>query len=210
MGPCMEYFVGGMELGNMVFMQYKYFHDGSFEELKIKVIDTGIGLERIAWFLNGDFSSYFVTFRKAFEFFKEKTKLEVNEEVWSKVGPYLTRLDVDECENLDKAWEQIAELVSMNKQDIVKAMEQLKDAFLILDHTRTIQFLIKDGYLPSNVGGGFNLRNLLRRSFSVMDKHKWWEQLGFEGYLELFKKHEEDLLDLYGRFPEHSSFEDII
>lgn len=105
MGPCMEYFVGGMELGNMVFMQYKYFHDGSFEELKIKVIDTGIGLERIAWFLNGDFSSYFVTFRKAFEFFKEKTKLEVNEEVWSKVGPFLTRLDVDECENLDKAWE---------------------------------------------------------------------------------------------------------
>jgi alanyl-tRNA synthetase len=98
----------------------------------------------------------------------------------------------------------------MNKQDIVKAMEPLKDAFLILDHTRTSQFLIKDGYLPSNVGGGFNLRNLLRRSFSVMDKHNWWEQLGFEGYLELFRKHEEDLLDLYGRFPEHSSFEDII
>ena len=44
MGPCMEYFVGGMELGNMVFMQYKYFHDGSFEELKIKIIDTGIGM----------------------------------------------------------------------------------------------------------------------------------------------------------------------
>ena len=98
----------------------------------------------------------------------------------------------------------------MNKQDIVKAMEPLKDAFLILDHTRTSQFLIKDGYLPSNVGGGFNLRNILRRSFPVMDKHNWWEQLGFEGYLELFRKHEEDLLDLYGRFPEHSSFEDII
>jgi len=35
MGPCMEYFVNGLELGNMVFMQYKTFHDGSFEELKI-------------------------------------------------------------------------------------------------------------------------------------------------------------------------------
>ena len=68
MGPCMEYFVGGMELGNMVFMQYKYFHDGGFEELKIKIIDTGIGLERISWFMNGTFSSYFITFKKAFEF----------------------------------------------------------------------------------------------------------------------------------------------
>jgi len=35
MGPCVEYFVHGMEVGNMVFMQYKTFHDGSIEELDI-------------------------------------------------------------------------------------------------------------------------------------------------------------------------------
>jgi alanyl-tRNA synthetase len=138
MGPCMEYFVGGMELGNMVFMQYKYFHDGSFEELKIKVIDTGIGLERIAWFLNGDFSSYFVTFKKAFEFLKEKIKIEVDENIWRKIGPYLTRLDVDECENLEKTWQQISEIIQMPKEEIQKAMEPLKDVFVILDHTRTV------------------------------------------------------------------------
>jgi alanyl-tRNA synthetase len=37
MGPSVEYFVGGLEVGNMVFMQYKYFPDGSREELAIKV-----------------------------------------------------------------------------------------------------------------------------------------------------------------------------
>lgn len=72
-------------------------------------------------------------------------------------------------------------------------MEPLKNAFVVLDHTRTVQFLIKDGYLPSNVGGGFNLRNLLRRSFSVLDKQGWWDKLGIEGYLEIFKYHELDL-----------------
>lgn len=37
MGPSVEYFIGGLEVGNMVFMQYKYFPDGSYEELPIKV-----------------------------------------------------------------------------------------------------------------------------------------------------------------------------
>ena len=98
----------------------------------------------------------------------------------------------------------------MPKEEIQRAMEPLKDAFLVLDHTRTVQFLIKDGFLPSNVGGGFNLRNLLRRSFSVMDKHGWWSTLGMEGYLELFRKHEEDLMELYGKFAPHESFEEIV
>jgi len=32
LGPSMEYFVRGLEVGNMVFMQFKTFHDGSREE----------------------------------------------------------------------------------------------------------------------------------------------------------------------------------
>lgn len=74
----------------------------------------------------------------------------------------------------------------MSKEDIKKAIEPLRDLFIILDHTRSILFLIKDGSLPSNVGGGFNLRNLLRRTFSILEKNGWWEKLGMEGYLEIF------------------------
>lgn len=37
MGPSIEYFINGLEVGNMVFMQYKTFPDGSREELPIKV-----------------------------------------------------------------------------------------------------------------------------------------------------------------------------
>lgn len=68
MGPSVEYFVGGLEVGNMVFMQYKYFPDGSREELAIKVIDVGIGLERIPWLINGDATSYTITFKEAYEY----------------------------------------------------------------------------------------------------------------------------------------------
>jgi alanyl-tRNA synthetase len=58
MGPSIEYFIRGLEVGNMVFMQYKTFPDGSREELDIKVIDVGIGLERIVWLVNGSATSY--------------------------------------------------------------------------------------------------------------------------------------------------------
>jgi alanyl-tRNA synthetase len=42
----------------MVFMEYKTFPDGSREELPIKIIDTGIGLERVPWLINGSATSY--------------------------------------------------------------------------------------------------------------------------------------------------------
>ena len=68
-GPSIEYFVRGLEVGNMVFMQYKTFHDGSREELEVKVIDVGIGLECIAWLNNGSSTSYSDTFKNAMEYF---------------------------------------------------------------------------------------------------------------------------------------------
>ena len=71
LGPSIEYFVGGLEVGNMVFIQYKTFHDGTREELDVKVIDTGIGLERIVWLYNGSATSYTDTFKNAMEYFQE-------------------------------------------------------------------------------------------------------------------------------------------
>lgn len=50
----------------MVFMQYRYNHDGTFEDLSVKVIDVGIGLERIPWLINGSPTSYIDTFSKSY------------------------------------------------------------------------------------------------------------------------------------------------
>lgn len=62
----MEYFIDGLELGNMVFMQYKTFPDGRREELPIKIIDVGIGLERVPWLINGSPTSYQEVFPEAY------------------------------------------------------------------------------------------------------------------------------------------------
>jgi len=62
----------------MVFMQYKYDHEGKTEELPVKVIDVGIGLERIPWLINGSPTSYYDVFSSSFKFLLEKTRLELN------------------------------------------------------------------------------------------------------------------------------------
>ena len=50
-------------------------------------------------------------------------------------------------------------------QKIVGPYESL---YTIIDHTRTLVFAISDGSLPSNVGGGYNLRVILRRTLSLL------------------------------------------
>jgi alanyl-tRNA synthetase len=168
LGPSIEYFVGGLELGNMVFMQYKTFHDGTREELPIKVIDTGIGLERIPWLINGTPTSYVDVFKHAREVMINKLNLNVDNDIWYKVGPYTCLLNVDENDDIEATWEKIANLINEDVKTVKTAIAPIKDMYLILDHTRTLLLIISDGALPSNVGGGGNIRNILRRVFVVL------------------------------------------
>lgn len=86
----------------------------------------------------------------------------------------------------------------------------IKDLYIVLDHTRTILITISDGALPSNVGGGGNVRNILRRVFFILKKNGWWEKIGMDGLLEIFENHKIDLEGIYGKFPEYKSFNEII
>lgn len=54
------------------------------------------------------------------------------------------------------------------------------------------------------------MRNLIRRTFSVLEKNKWWDKLGIDGYLKIFEFQEKDIEDLYGKFEPYESFADII
>ena len=106
----------------MVFMQYKTFHDGSREELQIKVIDTGIGLERIAWLYNGSPTSYVDTFHNSLTFLKGKIGLDINIDIWEKFGPYSSLLNVDEVDDIDKVWKQISELINVPVETVKQAI----------------------------------------------------------------------------------------
>lgn len=101
----------------------------------------------------------------------------MNAEVWAKLGPYSCLLNIDEVENIDKTWALIAEAINVPLEDVKSAIIPVKDLYIICDHTRTVMMIIIDGSLPSNVGGGSNVRNIIRRVFAILSKNKWWEPL---------------------------------
>ena len=58
----------------------------------------------------------------------------------------------------------------LSEEQINKIITPLEGIYLIIDHVRTLIFAISDGALPSNVGGGYNLRIMLRRIISTMNR----------------------------------------
>eukprot|EP00742_Colponemidia_sp_Colp-10_P001200 GILJ01001293.1.p1 GENE.GILJ01001293.1~~GILJ01001293.1.p1 ORF type:complete len:960 (-),score=188.73 GILJ01001293.1:174-3053(-) len=210
LGPSIEYFIGGLELGNMVFMQYKTFPDGAREELPVQVIDVGIGMERIPWLMNGTPTSYFDVFPRALEYLRSKVGIEINQDIWAKFGPLSCQLNVDEADDIDVTWQRIAELIGIPTEKVKEAIAPVKELYIVCDHTRTILMAVYDGSLPSNVGGAANIRNMLRRVFALLHRNGWWDKLGMAGFLQLFEQHKLDLAEIYGAFREYKSFDSII
>ena len=163
-GPCIEYCSKGVELGNIVFMQYKDMGNGKFRELDTKVIDMGAGLERLAWFTNGSPTSYELTFGKAIQDMKKQTGIKVDEKMFSDYAKLSGILD-SEIKDYEKQKTLITKKIGADKK-FFSELEKLQALYAIADHLKNILYTTNDGMLPSNSGGGYNLRMILRRVFA--------------------------------------------
>ena len=171
-GPCMEFFSRGLELGNQVYTMYEQTPSGN-KELKLKVLDMGMGHERNAWFTKGTSTSYETTFPNVVKLLKKQTGIKVDDKLMKKFLPYSSFLNVDEAGNIDKVWEDIAKKTDYNVEELKEQVIPLSALYSIADHSRALLVALNDGALPSNVGGGYNLRVILRRALSFIDKYDW-------------------------------------
>src|SRR3990167_9068958 len=171
-GPCMEYFSRGLELGNQVYMMFEQTPDGH-KELNLKVLDMGMGHERNAWFTQGKSTSYETTFPTVVRKLYEITGIKVNEEMMQKFLPYSSYLNVDEVDNIEKVWKHVANKTGYEVNELKKHIQELAALYSVAEHSRALLVALSDGALPSNVGGGYNLRVILRRALSFIDKYKW-------------------------------------
>lgn len=172
-GPSMEFFSRGLELGNQVYMQYEQLSDGTIQDLKLKVLDMGLGMERVPWFTQGSSTSYETTFPSVVERLRRITKVSVDAEVFRKFLPYANLLNIDEVESVDVSWRAIAEKVGMPVEELKRVVVPNAGLYAVADHCRSLLFAIADGALPSNVGGMYNLRVILRRALMLCDKYSW-------------------------------------
>ncbi|MBI4147902.1 alanine--tRNA ligase [Candidatus Woesearchaeota archaeon] len=172
-GPSMEFYSRGLELGNQVYMQYEQTPDGELIDLKLKVLDMGLGMERVPWFTQGTSTSYETTFPTVVEFLRKKTGIQVDQKVWRQFLPHANMLNVDEADDIEANWTFIAKKTGINAQELKDKILPNAALYSIADHCRSLLFAIADGALPSNVGGMYNLRVILRRALMLIEKYNW-------------------------------------
>lgn len=80
-GPCLEVLIGGLEVATLVFMNMKEDKKGDFEiegkrysKNPLNIVDTGYGLERIAWVTQGTKTVYDTAFPEMVNWLKEHAK----------------------------------------------------------------------------------------------------------------------------------------
>ena len=171
-GPCIEFFSRGIEIANQVYMMFEQTPQGP-RELDIKVLDMGMGMERVAWFTQKTPTIYDATFPTVIKKLKEITNVKVNEEIIKKFIPYAGQLNIDEVEDINKTWDEVATKVGVSVEELRTTILPMAALYSIAEHTRTLLVTLSDGALPSNTGGGYNLRILIRRALGFIDKYKW-------------------------------------
>jgi len=167
-GSSLEFFVKGLELGNAVFTEFQG-DLTNYRTLDQQIIDMGAGLERFAWITMGTPTAYDCCFGPITGNLIEQTGIDTNSELLVR---YFTEIakNFERFNDLSEVRKNAIKSAGLSNEQMDKIITPIEGIYLIIDHVRTLIFAISDGALPSNVGGGYNLRMMLRRIISTMDR----------------------------------------
>ena len=163
-GPSFEVTVGGLELATLVFMQYKV-TDGSYEELPLKIVDTGYGVERIAWFTQKTPTAFHAIYGDLVDTIRSRLGLERPDEkvLWAAFRN-AGRLNVDDPQSLEAYYKSVASYLGADVGFVRTVLEREARLYSALDHSKTVMMMLADGVVPSNSGEGYLARLVIRRA----------------------------------------------
>ncbi len=180
-GYSLEYYVRGLELGNAVFTEFVGTPD-SYRVMKEKIIDMGAGLERFTWITQGTPTCYDTVFEPVVN--KLLKLVDYDKKFWLNYMKIAGRFNVEDFHNYSDAKNRIAKEMGKSPGDLIKTTAPVETIYSIADHAKTILFAVADGGLPSNAGGGYNLRVILRRALGFI------EEFGFDvDFYDVCKMH---------------------
>ena len=200
-GYSLEYYVRGLELGNAVFTEFEG-DQYNYRTLDNKIIDMGAGLERLSWITLGTPTSYDATFGPVIRKLADKFGIDFDSksELLSQYFRRFSEMQTHYQDDVTLLKTNIAKELGLTFESLEKTILPFETLSIIADHSRTLMFAISDGCLPSNVGGGYNLRIVLRRTLALLARFGWNIDLA-----EVTDMHIEQLESMYPELKEHKN-----
>jgi alanyl-tRNA synthetase len=169
-----------------------------------KIIDMGAGLERFSWITMGTPTSYDCCFGPVVGKLVDMTGTDTDQEVLTKyfesVSLKLDNKTGGSSSSIRDLKLLIAKEMNISEEQLSAFVAPYEAIYTISDHIRTLVFAISDGALPSNVGGGYNLRVILRRALSILERLGWKNTIRVEDIAEL---HIDYLRQMYPELEDH-------
>ncbi len=167
-GPDVECIVRGLEVGTLVFMQYKVVGD-DFVQLPIRTVDTGYGIDRFAWISQGVPSLFQAIYGSLLDkVFSMAGITNIDNDFLMRVAKYSGLVSVDKRANRMVARKRVSELTGIDLSTLEKTLVPIENAWAVTDHTKTLSFMLSEGVVPSNIQEGYLARLLFRRVYRLM------------------------------------------
>ncbi len=166
-GPCFEVLVEGSEVATLVFMMYSD-SGGKKTPMDMTVVDTGYGLERLAWVSRGSPSAYEAVFGTILEELKEELGIESDDRLLSEYSRVAGLMDAKTPGAIRETREKVARNIGISTEELLRKIIPLENLYTLLDHTRSLCLMLNDGVMPSNAKEGYFARLLMRRGIRAL------------------------------------------
>ncbi len=167
-GPSFEVAIGGLEVATLVFMMYDV-RNGDYVEMPLKIVDTGYGIERIAWLTQKTPTAFHAIYGPLVtKYFRTLELEEPPNDFFYTAIKYIGRLNPRDIESYVRLKDIISRELDIEPSIMSRYMENSIKVFTLLDHLKTALLMLSDGAVPSNTGEGYLARLVLRRIFRIL------------------------------------------
>jgi len=176
-GPDLEASVAGLEISTLVFMSYKTIGD-KLVEMPIRTVDTGYGIERWTWLTQGSTNAFQSIYDEVLDSVLRMAGIKIDEKLVATASRLSGMMNIERLSDRIESRKRVATRLGMDWQELERLLVPIESVFAIVDHTKSIAFMLSEGVVPSNVQEGYLARLLIRRTCRLL------RNLGIELELE--------------------------
>ena len=220
-GASVEVMVNGLELATLVFMNLKESENGSiliknkkYKTMDNYIVDTGYGLERFVWASKGSPTIYDSLFPEILDELSSQSievKRDIDDnlqiEIFSTLAKYSSLIDVENSNSWFNLKKNISKKVNIDINKLEQIIEPIQKLYAIVDHTRSLTYMLFDGIIPSNVKSGYLSRLIIRRVLRMMEDIKLNKELSI---IDIIKLHLNNISEYKDNNEKLSIIEEIL